>query len=1525
MSMDARLILRHWVLLALPALPFLAKAQTCPSINPIYLEVTVNTFYSTSLIHDTFGGTPPYTAFSSAVLPPGLTMNAAGVVSGTPTTVTSGYFNGSVTITDGCQTAAVALYIQVLPQGLAINTSALPVGIQGAPYSQAVSVTGGVTPYTFSVFKGPLPTGLTLNPSTGYVTGTPAATGSFLFTVEVTDQQGTQAFQTVTLQIYSQLVISTAPALPSAIAGQAYSYQLNTQPGTGALNVTWSAAPNALPPGLSLSTAGLLHGTPTTPGPYSFSVQASDGVSPAVLNATLTIYAPLVITTASLPNGTYGQAYGPLTLKATGGSGSFNWSASGLPAGLTLASDVISGTPTAAGQFAPITLSVLDSLSGQSASLSTYSITIAYATLTVTPTTKGMTAGASVSVTLAAAGGLPPYSWSPTGTLPAGFTLTKAGVLSGTPAQAGNLSIGVEVTDSQPAKASATIALNVLGFAVSVLPPTTVGYTYPAVLSAAGGTPPYTFSATGLPPGLSFSGAGQFTGTVAQARTYKLTLQVQDSAGITASSVYSLNVNATGPLFVSSLVLTAPSLADGTVNVPYSTPLTAWATGGSPPYQWAIQASSLPPGLGLSGTGILSGAPSGAGSWTFTLQATDTTGATSSAVATLVINPPPLTMTTTSPLSSGIAGSVYPQQILTATGGFPPYAYSITGGALPAGLSLNNGVITGTPTSSGNADVTITATDTQGTASQVTLAIDVRPASTDLLLAAGSLSFSLAAGATTLPTSQTVAVSSSDVSSSNFGAPLGFTAQVSADSNWLSVSGGSTTPNALTIGLNSQAETLSASGSPYTGTVTVTCTTGPCSGDTQTVTVLLSVTAGPALLSAVTNILSFTAASSPPASSSQNLTLRNTGGQPLSFTSIACEAAWCELGSYPNSLGAGSSVSILITANPTGLAAGYYNTTVDVASSAGYASIPVTLLISQAGSILLAPAGAMIQMTQGGIPGTPNGSFLINFAGTGSINWTANLVSSANWLTLTSSNGTASGAMPATVSYSIDTSITSTLPAQPYYADIEVTAPGAVNTPLEFIVVLNIVSPTTPASPDLQPAGLLFIAQAGSTTPPQTIAVSTGAPTPTMYQASPSTNNGGNWLSVSPSTGTASTFSAGQSQVSVNTSSLAPGIYYGGVSYSFANPPVQTVNVTLIVTPSVPAPSAARSARSDAVSAACTPSALSLTSTSLVNNFVAPAAWPTPISILLVDDCGNAVSNGQIVVAFSNGDPPLALGLANGSTGLYSGTWTPITAGPQVTLTANATAPGFPAASVQLSGQVTPNVAPVLNANGTLHVFAPEIGGALAPGTIVQIYGSGLAAGAASAAAIPLPTTLNNTSVVIGGIPAPLYYVSSGQINAQIPFSLTPNSRYQVLASANGALTTPISIQIAPVTPGFAAYSGGGLIAQHAADSSLITAQSPAKPGEYVVAYLAGMGPTTVPVQTGAGSPTDPLAWTSVTPVLTLNGAAAPLLYWGMTPGLVGLYQLDFQIPAGTPSGTLTVVLSQDSIGANVTTIPVQQ
>jgi uncharacterized protein (TIGR03437 family) len=390
-----------------------------------------------------------------------------------------------------------------------------------------------------------------------------------------------------------------------------------------------------------------------------------------------------------------------------------------------------------------------------------------------------------------------------------------------------------------------------------------------------------------------------------------------------------------------------------------------------------------------------------------------------------------------------------------------------------------------------------------------------------------------------------------------------------------------------------------------------------------------------------------------------------------------------------------------------------------------------------------------------------------------------------------------------------------------------------------------------------------------------------------------------------------------------NGANLKPGIYTGAINISISNLDVQAVNVTFIIPRSPTETGAAATAGlSDTPQASCAPANLVVVPGNLYGNFSTPAAWPRSVAVQLADDCGNSVASGKVVAEFSNGDPPLTLNLSDTKAAVYSSTWTPTHAATQLTVTARATAAGLQPASAQIIGAVSDTAAPILAKNGTLHNLYPQPGAPLAPGTIVQIFGSGLAAVTGSTT-VPLPKALNGTSVLIGGELAPLYFVSSGQINAQIPVDLLPGQEYQILVVANNAFTTPDTIRIAAVTPGIARLTNGQVIAQHA-DFSLVTQDSPAKPGEFLVAYLAGMGLTDTPVGTGAQAPSLPLASVNTSASVRVDGEEASVLFAGLTPGFIGLYQINFQVPADAQSGNRKLEIFQGAQAANLSVLPVQ-
>jgi large repetitive protein len=339
--------------------------------------------------------------------------------------------------------------------------------------------------------------------------------------------------------------------------------------------------------------------------------------------------------------------------------------------------------------------------------------------MSLSPTTiPAGTVGTVYSQTISASGGTAPYTFAKSaGSLPAGLSLSSAGALSGTPTAGGSFNFTITATDSASTSSSQAYTLTVNGPTIALLPislpAANVGASYSQSVTASGGTAPFTYAITAgaLPAGLSFRSGGSLSGTPTTAGTFNFTVTATDSSTgtgpYTGSRAYSLSVNA--PTIVVS-PSTLPNPADG---ASYSQ--TVSASGGTAPYSYTVSAGSLPAGLSLSSTSTLSGTPTAAGTFNFTVTARDSTtgtGApfTGSRAFSFAVTAPTVTVSPAS-LPGSTYSSAYSQTI-SASGGIAPYAYTISAGSLPGGLTLSAaGVLSGTPTAAGTFNFTVTATD----------------------------------------------------------------------------------------------------------------------------------------------------------------------------------------------------------------------------------------------------------------------------------------------------------------------------------------------------------------------------------------------------------------------------------------------------------------------------------------------------------------------------------------------------------------------------------------------------------------------------------------------------------------------------------------------------------------------------------------------------------------------------------------------------------------------------------------------
>jgi uncharacterized protein (TIGR03437 family) len=1078
----------------------------------------------------------------------------------------------------------------------------------------------------------------------------------------------------------------------------------------------------------------------------------------------------------------------------------------------------------------------------------------------------------------------------------------------------------------------------------TVVPNATLGVAYSVQLQDS--NVPASFPVTwgivegSLPPGLMLNtGSTTATTTISGTPTatgnysFEVEAEYNTSAPTVSNQSYSILVTACTPT-----VSPASPLPQADVTLPYG-PVRFQTSGcpGSYTFTFAEQPINQfspnnppePPGLSMTAAGVFSGTPTTAGTFSFFVNVTDQNNDVTQIQYKIIINPLP-TVTTASPLPNGSLGVPYSEQI-SATGGDPPYTFSMDGN-VPGINMTSSGIFGGTPTQGGTFQLRIGVTDILGgeTSSpfQVTFGVPVA----QIQVAPLGLTFNADLSGNNPPT-QAIAV----VPATGATPPVNFHVVIDNGQSgtpappWINVTPLSgTAPVGLVVSVNQ--------GTMPAGNYPARIQVLDSNGLATDVTVTLNVASVPQQLTVAPAILNLAARSATPGNLTEELVISNSGAGTLAFTaSVVGGSSWISsVTASSSSTTPNAPVFVQVQVNTSGLQVGSYHDAIQISSSAANVQIPVSLFIASSGPILgVDTTGVLFQAIEGGGSTVTQIVKVLNLGGPSStVNWNASLLSGSNWLSLVSSSGTATSSAEGNLTLALAPNATELAPG-PYYAIIKITDPNSLNSPQYVIAVLNLQPNTAAPAPALVPGGLFFTSEAGATAAPtpQQVQVNTSSSSAVTFNASVSTLDGGTWLSAAPASGNASGQAAGSIAVSVDPTGLPAGIYAGTVSVSIGAL-LQSVNVIYVVQPvtstnaSLPSSGHLRPR-----AAACSASKLALTETGLPNNFTVPAGWPATLIVQLNDDCASPVTNGSVIASFSNGDAPL--NLVGDSLGNYSTTWQPGAVNGNMVITLNATAGTLRPATVLLYGGVAANQTPppTLAPGGTLNNLNPVVGAPLSPGTIAQVYGSGLGSAPVSIGHVPLLTMFNNTFALVGPTQAPLYFLSSGQVNIEIPADATATQQTPIVLSVNNALTLPLMLNIVPATPGVLSsddgptrpslQNGAHIIAQHSADFSLVTSSNPAKPGEYLVMYLVGMGATNPAVASGAASPTSPLAKVTAQPTVMLDSQSCTVTFAGLTPNFVGLYQIDFQVPSNAKSGELEVDVTQNGIAANPTLLPV--
>ena len=510
------------------------------------------------------GGAAPLTYSISPSLPTGLSINSStGAITGTPT-ATSAATNYTVTVTDASNATSTAQFSLTVNGAVtatqAVSSKMLTVNAAVTAFTP-VTGSGGTGPLTYSVSPS-LPTGLSINSTTGAITGTPTATSAATnYTVTVTDANGATNTAQFSLTVNGAVTATQTVSSKMLTVNAAVTAFTPVTGSGGTAPLTYSVSPS-LPTGLSINpSTGAITGTPiATSAATNYTVTVTDAngaINTAQFGLTVNgaVTATQAVSSKMLTVNAAVTAFTPVT--ASGGTGPLTYSVSpSLPTGLSINSTTgaITGTPTAASAATNYTVTVTDA--NGATNTAQFSLTVNGAvTATQAVSSKMLTVNAAVTAftPVTGSGGTAPLTYSVSPSLPTGLSINSTtGAITGTPtATKAATNYTVTVTDANGAINTAQFSLTVNGTVIATQAVSSKKLTVNAAVTAftpvtgSGGTAPLTYSVSpSLPTGLSINpSTGAITGTpTATSAATNYTVTVTDANNVTNTASFSLSI-----------------------------------------------------------------------------------------------------------------------------------------------------------------------------------------------------------------------------------------------------------------------------------------------------------------------------------------------------------------------------------------------------------------------------------------------------------------------------------------------------------------------------------------------------------------------------------------------------------------------------------------------------------------------------------------------------------------------------------------------------------------------------------------------------------------------------------------------------------------------------------------------------------------------------------------------------------------------------------------------------------------------